>query len=542
MSHEQTPQDLTDLTKVALFDDELDDELHVDRRDDHHDADRVAGGSLHPLAMNHGATAIGDHTAATSVIGRRRRDGTTHDMAIAAGAHFGSQRSLGEGIDWGLVRAFRQSAADQLTNALVDREGVPDDVREELGRKIVIDLVSDHAREADTVGQGGFAPAEQQRLAQAIFDSLFGLGRLQPLVDHPELENIEVRGYDNVILVYADGRIEQGPAVADSDEELIDTLAFLAARVGNTDRPFSPANPDLDLTLPATEGAIGARLAASAWNTPRPLVVIRLHRLVDVDLDDMIDRGTMDPGLAGFLRAAIRAKTSVVVSGAQGSGKTTTVRALCNEIDPLEAIGTIETEFELHLHEMGERHIRCSAWEARPGSGERDAFGRRIGEVTLDDILFRSLRMNLSRIIVGEVRGREVIPMFKAMQAGAGSISTTHAYSARAAVERLVTCATEAGPQISEAWAYRQVAEHINLIVQVQMEDVVDGDGVARRHRYVSEVIAVERGDDGRPAITDVYVPGPDGRATPGVLPQWLRGLTRYGFDDSPFRRGEATA
>lgn len=518
MTHTAPETQRSHHTNLALFEDDQNDGLM---------------GSAHPLATTPSSQPT--PPIATATTGRRARR-LTIDAPSSSLEDRLSPRSLGEGIDWGLVRAFRQAAADQLTNAFVDREGVPDDVREEFGRKTVMDLVSDHAREADAAGQGGLGADDQERLVKAIFDSLFRLGRLQPLVDHPSLENIEIRGYDNVILIHGDGRIENGPAVADSNEELIDTLSFLAARAGNSERPFSPGNPDLDLRLPG-----GARLAASAWNTPWPLVVIRRHRLIDIDLDDLVERETLDAGLAGFLRALIRAKNSIVVSGAQGAGKTTLVRALCNAIDPLESIGTIETEYELHLHEMGDRHLRCSPWESRPGSGEKDAFGRRIGEVTLDDILYRSLRMNLSRIIVGEVRGKEVIPMFKAMQAGAGSISTTHAYNAHAAVERLVTCATEAGPQISESWAYRQVAEHINIVVQVQMEDVVGSDGVARRHRFISEVIAIEPGDEGRPAITDVYVPGPDGRAVPGVLPQWLRHLTKFGFDDSPFRRGEST-
>lgn len=523
-NHEQLHTE-RDLTRLALFED--DDTLPQAASDG-----QPMGHLIDQRPLTSAIDADAHSNGYTVPAGEALPSRRLNEAAAPADGH---PRSLGEGVDWGLVRAFRQKAADQLTNATMDREGLTDDVRRELGRKIIIDLVADHAREADAAGQGGYSATEQQHLTQAIYDSLFGLGRLQPLVDHPNLENIEIRGYDNVFLVHNDGRIEEGPAVADSDEELLDTLSFLAARSGGTERPFSPSNPDLDLRLPG-----GARLAASAWNTPRPIVVIRLHRLVDVDLEDLVDRDTLDPGLASFLRAAVRAKRSVVVSGAQGSGKTTLTRALCNELEPLEAIGTIETEFELHLHEMPDRHPRCSAWEARPGAGELNALGRRIGEVTLDDILFRSLRMNLSRVIVGEVRGKEVIPMFKAMQAGAGSLSTTHAHSAYAAISRLVTCATEAGPQISEAWAYRQIAEHINIIVQVVMEDTEDESGQQRRRRYISEVIAIEPGEDGRPAVTDVYSPGPDGRAVPTVLPQWLRSLTEHGFDDTPFRRGES--
>ena len=87
------------------------------------------------------------------------------------------------------------------------------------------------------------------------------------------------------------------------------------------------------------------------------------------------------------------------------------------------------------------------AWESRPGSGEVGFNGRQAGEITLDDLLVDSFRFNLSRQIVGEVRGREVLAMIKAMQSGAGSISTTHAADAPGAIRKLITCAMEAGPQ-----------------------------------------------------------------------------------------------
>ena len=114
--------------------------------------------------------------------------------------------------------------------------------------------------------------------------------------------------------------------------------------------------------------------------TPRPSVVIRRHRLMHVTLDDLVAREMMTPTAASFLRAAVRARRSIVVAGAQGAGKTTLVRALCAEIDALEAIGTFETEYELHLHELG-RHKIVHAWESRPGSGERGSGrppGRRV--------------------------------------------------------------------------------------------------------------------------------------------------------------------
>ena len=141
-------------------------------------------------------------------------------------------------------------------------------------------------------------------------------------------------------------------------------------------RGFSEAQPRLHLRLDG-----GARLAAAAWVTPRPSVVIRRHRLMSITLDELVDRQMLTPVAASFLRAAVRARKSIVVSrAARAPARRPSVRALCAEIDPLEAIGTFETEYELHLHEL-DRHQIVHAWEARPGSGERGldgSAGRRV--------------------------------------------------------------------------------------------------------------------------------------------------------------------
>jgi Flp pilus assembly CpaF family ATPase len=290
---------------------------------------------------------------------------------------------------------------------------------------------------------------------------------------------------------------------------------------------FSAAHPRLHMTLGGN-----ARLAAAAYVTPRPTVMIRVHRLAQVALSDLVARDMLDPALASFLAAAVRAGKSIVVSGPQGSGKTTLVRALCAELDPWERIGTLETERELLLHRLPQRHRRQVSFEARPGSGERGPDGRPAGEIDLDELVADSLRFNLSRLIVGEVRGPEVLAMFKAMQAGAGSMSTTHAHSARAAIERLVTCAMEAGPHVTDAYAYRQVAAHINLIVQTSMRTTGDRRRPVR-DRFITEVIAVEPGEHGRPATTSLWAPDPaTGRATPATLPAALAAeLAAHGFD-----------
>lgn len=444
------------------------------------------------------------------------------------------------GVDWVQVRVFRQQAAELLTAQLADRVGLDEPGRREIGRSLIASMLREHTDGLVADGRPAPSPEQEHALATAVFNALFTMGRLQPLLDDPAVENIEIVGCDRVHLDYGDGRIARGPAVADSDEELIETLAFLAARAGDTpgsggsgsssvgggERSFTSATPILDLTLPG-----GARLAARAWITARPAVVIRQHRLRDAGLPDLVGLGMLDGVLSALLTAAVIANKAIVVSGAQGAGKSTLTRAMCGALGPLERVGTIETEFELFLHEMPERHHRVVAHQARPGSGERGPDGRAAGEITLDDLLYSCLRMNLSRIIVGEVRGKEILTLMKALQAGAGGLTTTHSHSARAAIERLVTCALEAGPHVTTQFAYRQIAHHIDLIVHVNLDDQTRSGG--GRHRYISEVVELAPGEQDRVAVTDLFRPGPDGRAIPHTnpSPRLMADLERAGFD-----------
>ena len=160
-----------------------------------------------------------------------------------------------------------------------------------------------------------------------------------------------------------------------------------------------------------------------------------------------------------------------MVTGLQNAGKTTLIRALAHEFPPMERFATIEREYELFLHELPDRHIRVSAMEARDGSSERDASGRRAGEVTLAELVRHALRKNLRRIIVGEVRGPEVLPMLDAMSTGDGSLCTVHARSATQAIDRLVTLAMSAGVGITDTFAYRLLSGAVDLFVHIQLLD-----------------------------------------------------------------------
>jgi len=395
-------------------------------------------------------------------------------------------------IDWGIVAQMRTAASSRLSNR-IGSDHVDTVDQQHLGRIIIADLLDERASEAIAQGLPGWDPTYQARMGQAVFDALFRLGRLQTMVDDESIENIIIAGADNVWLETSSGNMVKGPPVADSDQELIDFLCFIASRSETNERSFSPAEPRLHMRLDS-----GARLAAAAWVTPRPSVVIRRHRLEEVTLADLVNRGTFSPQMSLFLASAVHRRASIVVSGAQGAGKTTFLRALCSEIPADEVIGTFETEYELHLHLMPERHRVVHAWEARPGSGETDATGHRAGEFLLDDALYDSFRFNLSRQIVGEVRGPEILAMLKAMQSGSGSLSTTHAHSAEGAIRKLITCAMEAGPHVTSQYATRAIAEDIDFIVHMEMIDRKLNNGNYHRHRWVKEILSIQPSDSAR--------------------------------------------
>lgn len=432
-----------------------------------------------------------------------------------------------DGVDWQLVAVFRAQVSDRLTRAVsVEGGGLTQEAERELGRAIIQDVLLEAAAEAVSQGQDSWDPHQRAALATAVFNAVFGLGRLQPLVDDDTIENIMASGYDNVWLELTDGSIVRGPAIADSDEELLDFLAFLGTRSEVNARPFSSTVPKLHMRLDG-----GARLAVAAWVTPRPSVVIRRHRLSRVTLDDLVARGSLSPVAASFLAAAIKAKKSVVVSGPQGAGKTTMLRALCSEIDYFEVLGTFETEYELHLHQLRDQHFLVHAWEARPGSGEVNASGKSVGEYTLDEALYDSFRFNLARQIIGEVRGPEFWAMIKAMESGAGSLSTTHARDAGAAIRKLVTCAMEAGPHVTRELATSKIADSLDIVVQLHLRTVTDANG-SRRQRWVSEIDAIGPSMEAKGyTTTHVFRPRPDGPAVADTLPDELRELASYGFD-----------
>lgn len=408
-------------------------------------------------------------------------------------------------VDWDTVSHLRAQVSDELTNALQADATMDDDAQQALAQQHIIDIVKAHVDQETAVGgdAGKWTPTTRDRVCRTIFDSLFRLGRLQPLVDDKTIENIDMYGWDNVWVTRAGGKMNKLDPIYSSDAEMIADIAFLAQRGGEGGRSFTPSAPILDMDLPGN-----ARLAAvHPPISPRPKAVVRIHRFVDVTLDQLVEQGTLSQDGADFLNAAVQAGLSIVVAGMPGAGKTTLTRALSNCIDPNEEIVTIEKERELHLDRMGDRHHIVTPLQYRPGQGERSQDGRRPGEVTLVDLLEESLRLNAERIIVGEVRGEEIDAMFQAMQAGVGSMSTLHASSPDDTIERMAGL-TLRNLGTTDQYAYRQIAQHIDIIVQIQkyVDTSDDNRTVRRRVTHIAQVQPGEQiGNTVRPVTEDIF-------------------------------------
>jgi Flp pilus assembly CpaF family ATPase len=394
---------------------------------------------------------------------------------------------------------------------------------EALGRALIAEALDADARDALSQGRTVRSSGEDDELARAVFDALFRLGPLQRLLDDPEVENINANGADEVWLRYSDGRRERAAPIAASDEELVALLRNAAARVGIGERRFDLGSPRLSLQLPD-----GSRLFALMAVAARPCLSVRRHRYMKVTCDDLVAMGTMDTALRELARALMRAKKSVVICGGTGAGKTTLLRAMAADIPPWERLVTIEDSFELGLDRYPDLHPDVVALESREPNLEGE------GGVSLAELVRWALRLSPDRVIVGEARGEEVLALLNAMSQGSdGSMATLHASSSKGAFSKIATYAVQAPERLS--------LEATNLLVANAVHFVVYLSADRRGRRVVSSVREVVDAEGAMVVSNEVFCPGPDGRAVPGVplRSETLDELEDVGFDPGLLQRAE---
>jgi pilus assembly protein CpaF len=379
---------------------------------------------------------------------------------------------------------------------------------------LVAEALQRRASAAVARGDAPLSEQDEDAITDAVMTAQFGLGGFQRYLDDPSIENINANGCDEVFIRYADQTRRRVDPVASSDEELITLVRMAAARLGVTERRFDRASPCLTLQLPG-----GSRLTAMIDVCPRPTVSIRRHRHLDVTLTDLREAGMFNADVEGFLTAAVLARKNIMIAGQTGAGKTTLVRACCRAIPAVDRIITIEETRELELQRW---HQDVVALEARQSNVEGE------GAVTLAMLYQQSLGMDPDRVIVGEVKGPEVITMLNAnSQGNGGSLSTVHADSSLGVIQKLATYAMQTPPHMPFEATYATIGHALHFIVFVARAR--DGRRVVNS---VREIVGYDR--EGRQVQTnEVFRPGPDGRARPGdpVRQSTIEELRSHGYE-----------
>jgi pilus assembly protein CpaF len=335
-----------------------------------------------------------------------------------------------------------------------------DRVRAEIGR--VVERLLDEERVPMTT-------AEQTKIVEEVLDEVLGLGPLETLLKEPSISDILVNRY-NKVYIERNGKLSETTVRFKDDAHLLHIIEKIVSQVG---RRIDEAQPIVDARL--QDGSrVNAIIPPLALDGPC-LSIRRFGRHV-ITQEEMLEFKTLTPGMLRFLAACVQSKTTILISGGTGSGKTTMLNALSRFIPEEERIITIEDTAELQLQQ---RHV--VKFETRPPNLNKE------GGINQRQLLRTALRMRPDRIIVGECRGAEALDMLQAMNTGVeGSMSTVHANTPRDAFSRLETMVMMADLEIPTRVILQQLASAIKMVVQVSR--LQDG---TRKMISISEVLGV---------------------------------------------------
>jgi pilus assembly protein CpaF len=311
---------------------------------------------------------------------------------------------------------------------------------------------------------------EIRQLGVELLDEIYGLGPIEPLLSDPTVSDILINGY-NQIYVERAGQLELTDIQFISEEHLRNKVDRMLHTTG---RRVDESSPLVDARL-----ADGSRINIIIPPLAVDGITVSIRRFPEKHLraKDLISYGSMTEQMFQFLEFAVKAGLNILVCGGTGSGKTTTLNMLSGLIPENERTVTIEDSAELRMQQ--EHVVRL---ETRPPNVEG------VGEVTARELLKNALRMRPDRIILGEVRGGEVLDMLQAMNTGHdGSLATLHANSPRDSIARLELMINLSGVDIPAASIRKQIASALDLILYVNR-----GKDGKRRVESITEVVGVE--------------------------------------------------
>ncbi|MFR4438658.1 MAG: CpaF family protein [Hungatella sp.] len=367
------------------------------------------------------------------------------------------------------IRALRERLKCQIREELNVRSQVDD---EELCH-----LIDEKILES---GQGCYLPLKEKlEIRTSLFDFFRRLDVLQHAMDDPQITEIMVNGARK-IFVEEKGVVRQWEPVFESEEQLEDMIQQLVSQVN---RIVNVSSPIVDARMPD-----GSRLhvVLPPVSLSGPLVTIRKFPRT-ITMKDMIESGSVSEEAADFLKRLVRARYNLFISGGTNSGKTTFLNALSAWIPLDERVITIEDSAELQIQQV-KNLVRLETKNAN-GEGE--------GAIGIGDLIRASLRMNPSRIIVGEVRGKEALELLNAYNTGHdGGLSTGHGNSPKDMLARLETMMLM-GASLPLAAIRSQIASGLDVMVHLgRLRD---------KSRRVLRITEVGGYHDGEIELWDLY-------------------------------------
>lgn len=307
---------------------------------------------------------------------------------------------------------------------------------------------------------------ERERLSREVLHEVFGLGPLEPLLQDQTINDILVNTHRSVYIERA-GVLEKTSVVFKDEGHLRHIIDKIVSNVG---RRVDESSPMCDARL-ADGSRVNVIIPPLAIDGP--IMSIRRFGKIPVGVEQLLANRTLTPPILDILKAAVRAKLNMVISGGTGAGKTTLLNVLSGYIGENERIVTIEDSAELQLRQQHVVRLEC-----RPPNVE----GK--GAVRQRELVINALRMRPDRIVVGEVRSEEALDMLQAMNTGHdGSLTTIHANTPRDAVARLETMALMANLNLPETAVRQQISSAVTIIVQIGR--MSDGK---RRITHVTEI------------------------------------------------------
>ena len=355
---------------------------------------------------------------------------------------------------------------------------------------------------------------DKLRVIDTVIDDVLGLGPLEPLLHDPEVTEIMINSATQ-IYIEQHGKLSLSPVTFESTEQLMQVIDRIVSSIG---RRVDESSPMVDARL---KDGSRVNVIIPPLALRGPTVTIRKFAKEAFTVDDLVTFGSVTHDMARYLRACVRGRLNVVVSGGTGSGKTTTLNVLSGFIPDDERIVTIEDAAELQL-----RQAHVVTLETRPANIE----GK--GRVSIRELVINSLRMRPDRIVIGECRGGEALDMLQAMNTGHdGSLTTLHANNPRECVGRLETLVLMAGAELPSRAIREQIGSAVNIIVQ--QDRLRDG---TRKVVSITEVIGCTGGEVQLQEIFTFHQTGIDedgkveGSFTPtGAVPHFLEHLKSEG-------------